>query len=78
MSAGDTSALTEFFLGVWLFFPETNGRHLEEVDQIFRDSRNVFDPVKMAKQLPTDVFLAEETGTVKRQTSEFVESKDGR
>lgn len=34
------------------FFPETNGRHLEEVDQIFRDSKNIFDPVKQARRLP--------------------------
>ena len=39
--------------GVYFFYPETNGRHLEEVDQIFRDSKNIFDPVKKAKNLPT-------------------------
>lgn len=37
---------------MYFFFPETNGRHLEEVDQIFRDSKNIFDPVKVARQLP--------------------------
>jgi len=41
---------------VYLFFPETNGRHLEEVDQIFRDSSNIFHPVKMAKQLPASTL----------------------
>ena len=40
------------FAGVYLFFPETANRHLEEVDQIFRDSSNIFDPPKMAKRLP--------------------------
>ncbi|KAK5112166.1 hypothetical protein LTR85_011599 [Meristemomyces frigidus] len=37
---------------VYFFFPETTGRHLEEVDQIFRDSKNALDPVKVAKQFP--------------------------
>ncbi|KAF2770079.1 putative sugar transporter [Teratosphaeria nubilosa] len=41
---------------VYFFFPETNGRHLEEVDQIFRDSSNVFGPVKMAKLLPEEAL----------------------
>lgn len=36
---------------MYLFFPETNGLHLEEVDQIFRDSKNVFDPPKRAKRV---------------------------
>lgn len=39
--------------GVYLFWPETSGRHLEEVDQIFRDSSNLLDPPKMAKRLPS-------------------------
>jgi hypothetical protein len=34
--------------GVYLFFPETNNLHLEEVDQIFRDSKNCLSPVKVA------------------------------
>lgn len=36
---------------MYLFYPETNGIDLEEVDQIFRDSSNVLDPPKMAKRL---------------------------
>jgi hypothetical protein len=42
---------------VYLFFPETNGLHLEEVDQIFRDSKTVLDPVKMSAKLPRDVLF---------------------
>ncbi|KAK5116745.1 hypothetical protein LTR62_007419 [Meristemomyces frigidus] len=49
-------ACINFFLilpSVYFFFPETNGRHLEEVDQIFRDSHNIFQPVKEARRLPS-------------------------
>ena len=42
---------------VWLFFPETNGRHLEEVDQIFLASNNIFDPVKVARNLPQGIHV---------------------
>jgi hypothetical protein len=37
--------------GVYFFFPETNGRHLEEVDQIFIQSKNVFDSVPVARHM---------------------------
>lgn len=36
---------------MYFFYPETNGIDLEEVDQIFRDSSNIFEPPKMAKRL---------------------------
>lgn len=36
---------------MYLFYPETNGLHLEEVDQIFRDSKNIFDPPKRARHV---------------------------
>ena len=36
----------------YLFYPETKGRTLEEVDEIFIQSKNVFDPVKLARTLP--------------------------
>lgn len=36
----------------YLFFPETKGRTLEEIDEIFIQSKNVFDPVKEARILP--------------------------
>lgn len=62
------------------FFPETNGRHLEEVDQIFRDSKSVFDPVKMARRLPDhshgEGFDEEFVLGKKRITSERVEDVD--
>ncbi|KAJ4387423.1 hypothetical protein N0V93_008015 [Gnomoniopsis smithogilvyi] len=37
---------------VYFLFPETNGRHLEEVDLIFTQSKSVFDTVSIAKRLP--------------------------
>lgn len=66
--------LTDIVTAVWLFFPETNARHLEEVDQIFRDSSNIFDPVKMARQLPADVLhLDERTANEKEKGMQLVE-----
>ena len=34
---------------VYFFFPETNGLHLEEVDQIFRESKGILHPVRVAR-----------------------------
>ncbi|KAI9642212.1 hypothetical protein NHQ30_009014 [Ciborinia camelliae] len=48
--------------GVYFFFPETNGRHLEEVDQIFIRSRNVFDAVRVSKQMPRGSISSISTG----------------
>ena len=36
---------------VYLLFPETQGLHLESVDRIFLDSRNILQPVRVAKKL---------------------------
>ncbi|GIJ98167.1 hypothetical protein Aspvir_000282 [Aspergillus viridinutans] len=37
---------------VYLFFPETNGRTLEEIDEIFIQSKSIFDPPRVARSLP--------------------------
>jgi hypothetical protein len=37
---------------VYFFFPETNGRSLEEMDLIFRESKSIFDVVRVAKEMP--------------------------
>ena len=36
---------------VYLFFPETSQRTLEEMDEIFRNSSNAFQPVKASRQM---------------------------
>lgn len=55
-------------IGVFFFFPETSGRHLEEVDMIFTQSKNVFDTVSVAKKLPR--------GRTPRQTAGEVSKDD--
>ena len=37
---------------VYFFFPETNGRSLEEIDEIFLQSGSVLDPPRVARRLP--------------------------
>jgi hypothetical protein len=37
---------------VYFFFPETSGRSLEEVDEIFLQSKSIFDTVKVSLRLP--------------------------
>ncbi|KAJ5995556.1 hypothetical protein N7481_002533 [Penicillium waksmanii] len=45
---------------IFLFYPETRGRSLEEIDQIFIQSKSIFDPVRVAKKLPMGMDLMEE------------------
>ncbi|KAL3459590.1 hypothetical protein BJX64DRAFT_279102 [Aspergillus heterothallicus] len=37
---------------IFFFYPETMGRNLEELDEIFREGRSVFEVVAMSKTLP--------------------------
>lgn len=39
-------------LVVFFCFPETKGRTLEEIDEIFLQSKNIFDPPRVARTLP--------------------------
>lgn len=48
---------------VYFFYPETAGRSLEEIDEIFAASKNIFDPVRVARNLPRrrlSQYLADE------------------
>ncbi|KAF8213796.1 putative MFS sugar transporter [Mycena galopus ATCC 62051] len=45
---------------VYFFFPETQGLHLESVDQIFLESKGIFDPVRVAKRLRADAVVDED------------------
>lgn len=37
---------------IYFFYPETAGCSLEEIDEIFIQSKSIFDPVKVARQFP--------------------------
>lgn len=39
-------------LSVYLFYPETMGRNLEEIDMMFKDSPSIWSTVKFAKNRP--------------------------
>ena len=63
--------------GVYFFFPETNVLHLEEVDQIFRESKSILHPVQVAWGLPRSVLLdgAPEFMKVSKDRVEMVEHR---
>ena len=46
---------------IYLFYPETRGRCLEEIDEIFLASKSIFDPVRVAKRLPFGLDVLETT-----------------
>ncbi|KAH7040032.1 general substrate transporter [Microdochium trichocladiopsis] len=39
-------------IAVFLFFPETMGRNLEEIDLLFRDSESIWQTVRLARKRP--------------------------
>lgn len=45
------------FIFFYLFCPETKGRTLEEIDDIFVQSKSVFDPVRIAREIPFQTEL---------------------
>lgn len=38
---------------IYFFVPETTGRSLEEIDDIFLSSKSIFDTVRIAREMPT-------------------------
>jgi hypothetical protein len=61
---------------VYLFFPETNGLHLEEVDQIFRESKSALHPVKVARGLPRNALLDGRDAELMKCSSEAAEHRE--
>jgi hypothetical protein len=56
------AAINAFSVAVFYFFyPETKGRTLEEVDEIFIQSKTMFDPVKVARKLPFQEVMEAQT-----------------
>jgi hypothetical protein len=45
------------FVSFYFFCPETKGRTLEEIDDIFVQSESIFDPVRIAKEIPFQTEL---------------------
>jgi hypothetical protein len=72
---------------VYFFFPETAGRSLEEMDEIFHKTTNPFDCVKIARELPhrfdkrgnllIDYNDTEEAREVERRRSSVVGADPG-
>ncbi|CCD57061.1 hypothetical protein BofuT4_P143230.1 [Botrytis cinerea T4] len=62
--------------GVYLFFPETNGRHLEEVDQIFLRSKNLLDTVRVSKCMPRGSVSSTSTGGIEKNEVILVENME--
>ncbi|ATY61073.1 MFS sugar [Cordyceps militaris] len=51
---------------VYFFFPETSGRSLEEIDEIFVQSKSIWDPPKVARTLPR---MTTDSGVTERSLS---------
>ena len=68
------SLYANWSIATYFFYPETSGRHLEEVDQIFRDSKNIFDPPKMAKRLPVHKLADAENSSDKMKVENKAET----
>jgi hypothetical protein len=58
------------------FFPETNGRSLEEIDEIFVQSRSIFDPPRLARSLPKMHVVDKDFDMTKGGESDYAETKE--
>ncbi|CAI7675141.1 unnamed protein product [Penicillium pancosmium] len=47
---------------VYFFFPETKGRSLEEIDAIFSQSKNIFDPPRVARRMQNTIRADQPVG----------------
>lgn len=66
------------FVVFYTFYPETKGRTLEEIDEIFIRSKSIFDPVRVEKALPRNGFAGAERRLeeqiLEKQTATHVET----
>lgn len=62
------------FVVFYVFYPETKGRTLEEIDEIFIRSKTMFDPVRVEKNLPRNGLA----GVERREEEALAEKSAGR
>lgn len=66
------------FVVFYFFYPETKGRTLEEINEIFIRSKSIFDPVKVEKNLPRNdlagVERRQEEALREKQVAQHVET----
>ena len=61
------------FVFVFFFCPETRGRALEEIDEIFANSKGLLEPVKLAETMRSS--FVERGSSI--DTEDHVREKDG-
>ncbi|CCG84196.1 protein of unknown function [Taphrina deformans PYCC 5710] len=45
---------------MYIFFPETTGRTLEQMDEVFAESKTIFDPPRVAKRMPVKPLIVDD------------------
>ena len=59
---------------IYFFFPETRGRSLEEIDEIFIQSRNIFDPVRVSRDMPPHIDVLTTIQDEEKATNDYEET----